>query len=365
MAKLLLERSVLARETFEIVHGRVRLLDPLGYNLNVSAMTTAALDEELQNIGDSVSRAPRRAQLHRYAKQWRLNGRQLILSGVNIDGKIVRDPLLKADALGAAWTKTFSANPAVDSCKAKEFLERYATKYDLTHMHIPDVNDIPIFLKHAKNTAPGPDGIPYAGWLAAGHAGAVTLHNVLVHMHCGFAMPFDFYASLGEFPPKGDCDADSVEIIRTPPKTRPLNLKNCDNKAITGTVISGYREPMKSSTHESQRGFVPDRYLTQNVLDLDSAGRILAFPNQSNETLSRYPAILTLFDFMAAFPSVFHGWIFLVLEARQFPVGFIDFIKSLYAFNFAIFRQGGVERFLFWIWSGVLQGCPASSFLSM
>jgi len=66
---------------------------------------------------------------------------------------------------------------------------------------------------------------------------------------------------------------------------------------------------------------------------------------------------------MAAFPSVFHGWIFLVLEARQFPVGFIDFIKSLYAFNFAIFRQGGVERFLFWIWSGVLQGCPASSFL--
>jgi len=66
---------------------------------------------------------------------------------------------------------------------------------------------------------------------------------------------------------------------------------------------------------------------------------------------------------VAAFPSVFHDWIFLVLEARQFPIGFIDFIKSLYAFNFSIYRQGGVERFLFWIWSGVLQGCPASSFL--
>jgi len=139
---------------------------------------------------------------------------------VSIGGNIIGDPSSKADALGAAWARTFSANPAVDCCKAREFLNTHAKKYDLAHMRIPDVNDISIYLQHVKNTAPGPDGTPYAGWLAAGHPGAVTLHNVLVHMHCGFAMPFDFYASLGEFLPKGECEDDLVEVVKPPAKNK-------------------------------------------------------------------------------------------------------------------------------------------------
>ena len=175
-------------------------------------------------------------------------------------------------------------------------------------------------------------------------------------------MPFPFYASLGIFPPKGTCPQDQVEVIREPEKTRPLNLKNTDNKAICGTVISGYYQPMKESTHRTQRGFVPGRQLTQNVLDLDSASRILAFMNRKlgKNTL---PAVLALFDFIAAFPLVFHSWIMLVLELRGFPEGLIDFVKSLYARNYTTMRHGGFEYFLYWIFSGVHQGCPASAFL--
>ena len=66
---------------------------------------------------------------------------------------------------------------------------------------------------------------------------------------------------------------------------------------------------------------------------------------------------------MAAFPSVFHRWIFLVLEYRRFPIGFQDFIRSLYFCNAAYFSDGGSLIFLFWMFSGVLQGCPASAFL--
>ena len=112
-----------------------------------------------------------------------------------------------------------------------EFLNTYATPYDLTHMRIPDVNDMSNYLKHAKNSAPGLDGIPYAGWRAAGQPGAVTLHNVSTHMFCGFAMPFDFYSSLGIFPGKGEVQGDGrVQPLwrerplgaRVPEEGRPL-----------------------------------------------------------------------------------------------------------------------------------------------
>ncbi len=102
--------------------------------------------------------------------------------------------------------------------------------------------------------------------------------------------------------------------------------------------------------------------MTQNVLDPDSASRILALMNRKHNVNS-LPAILALFDFVAALPSVFQEFIILVLEMRKFQIGFIDFVKSLYSRNYGIFRQSGVECFLFWITSGVLQGCPASAFL--
>ena len=66
---------------------------------------------------------------------------------------------------------------------------------------------------------------------------------------------------------------------------------------------------------------------------------------------------------MVDFPSVFHKWIFAVLEARGFPVGIRDFIHSLYFMNAAYMSNGGEFIFLYWMLSGVLQGCPASAFL--
>jgi len=99
------------------------------------------------------------------------------------------------------------------------------------------------------------------------------------------------------------------------------------------------------------------------VIDLDSASRVFAFQNPSHPRIARLPAILAFFDFAAAFPSVFHQWIFLVLEYRGFPSGFIDFIRSLYFLNAVYYCSGDSNTFLYWIASGVLQGCPASAFL--
>ena len=68
-----------------------------------------------------------------------------------------------------------------------------------------------------------------------------------------------------------------------------------------------------------QRGFVPGRQLTSNVLDLDAYAHIHALSSDSNKL-----PLLVFFDFAAAFPSISHTWLFLILRALNFPIGFIN-----------------------------------------
>ncbi len=89
------------------------------------------------------------------------------------------------------------------------------------------------------------------------------------------------------------------------------------------------------------------------------------FLNQCYNPCAHLPLIpiLPLFDFMAAFPSVIHEWIFLCLRHRGFPIGFINFILAIYHQASAFAFINGRLQFLFPFLSGVLQGCPASAFL--
>ena len=82
------------------------------------------------------------------------------------------------------------------------------------------------FLKRAKASAPGPDGIPYAAWLASGSYGAAALHLAMRVMMDGTRPPLGFNNSLGIFLLKGTADDDTLcSVKRTAENTRPLGLK--------------------------------------------------------------------------------------------------------------------------------------------
>ena len=72
-----------------------------------------------------------------------------------------------------------------------------------------------------------------------------------------------------------------------------------------------------------------------------------------------------LFDFAAAFPSVFQDWLLSVLLAMaiQAPAGFINTFISMYSENHAYTRNQGGLVLMFKVFSGVLQGCPLSGAL--
>ena len=98
--------------------------------------------------------------------------------------------------------------------------------------------------------------------------------------------------------------------------------------------------------------------MTQNVVDLDAAARIYG-------TCSERMAIpiLAFWDFGSAFPSLAHAWVFTVLAAMKLPLEFIALVTALYGNSSTVTIGEKGTELLFFVTSGVLQGCPLSGML--
>jgi hypothetical protein len=240
-----------------------------------------------------------------------------------------------------------------------------------------------------------------------------------MHLADGQDVPLWFNDSLGVFAAKGDDEQDRVEVTRAVVDTRPLGLKNTDNKTIGGVVNMVVKPVLSKSAIWSQRGFVPQRQLIRNVLDLDTAARIVGdrghnefdavvnsaspaaprglesdsydlhhrLQDGSQSSSKRSPGqslsarageeannmmqmvgcnlcpLLAFWDFAAAFASVAHGWLHVILEEGRFPSGFKNIIKAMYTLVRMYTECDSELVFLCWVLRGVLQGCPLSGML--
>ena len=90
----------------------------------------------------------------------------------------------------------------------------------------------------------------------------------------GNPSPPDFNASLFVFPPpKGNYAEDNVEVVREPKETRPITLKSCDYTTLASVANHSIRSVISQGANSIQRGFIQGRSFTQNIVDLDVAGR--------------------------------------------------------------------------------------------
>ena len=147
----------------------------------------------------------------------------------------------------------------------------------------------------------------------------------MIRLSEGVFSPPDFDESSAIFVPKGSQPHDPVEVIREPLKTRPLNLKNTDNKIIVASNVRMLEPQYQKITHFTQNGFVKLRNFLRNLLDLDSAARIFSMIFMSACSNPHNPSnipILGAFDFEAAFPSVIHCWTWLVLKHENCQIIF-------------------------------------------
>ena len=221
------------------------------------------------------------------------------------------------------------------------------------------------FYRKARHSAPGPDGLPYGAWKAAGRTGARATQRGIKELMLGTPAPEDFNDSSGVFPAKGEADDDTALLKRRMAgDTRPLSCKNTVNKGMAATVNQQIMDPIARRAHPSQEGFTKGRQGHNNVAILDAASRIADLKSAAKEKpdLLQMPFLLLL-DYAAAFPSIAHGFIFVVLEAVGASVQLLRFLRALYSSNRCFASFDGEQFFLYLIESGILQGCPLSGSL--
>ena len=362
-ARTLLRRCPLARRFLGVVpgSGQVSLTDPVAF--------ATAVDEsrrrDTAGVGGDGARQARGkgsgAGSNVLMRLWRSTAKVATLAAIVCPaGERATTVQQMTAALRDHWAPTFSqTHTNFDHAEAASFLQRWSPCLAGEDVRAPSKDNYADLIARMAHAAPGPDGVPYSAWCAAGSSGVDTLFAAGSSLQCGIRPPRAFNAQLAIFIPKDvpAPDLDPTRLDREPGDTRPLALKNCDAKLITAVACRAAKKVLAKRTCQVQRGFVPGRQLLSNVIDIDAAGRKFGLPPKRIQ-----PGVpcIALLDFAAAFPSVAHIWIWSAIEALQLPGGFVELLKGVYFDNVAFTRDGAGLVELYAILSGILQGCPGS-----
>ena len=210
-------------------------------------------------------------------------------------------------------------------------------------------------MKNLIDSAVGPDGIPYSAWKHSPDICKDSLYSLLeallyTSLEPSTSFNWAWLTLLG----KGEDPLDTeFTMTRKTKDTRPLSISNTDSKICAAAVNIPLAEGVKGWALKEQRGFVLLRQLLDNVIDIDTHAHIASI-------LAPLTALLALFDFEAAFPSVAWAWIHAVFLAIGIPWSISQMIQKFYA-NCRYFpRLSGKWRYAFTPKSGTKQGCPLS-----
>ena len=93
-----------------------------------------------------------------------------------IDGIVVSDSQGIAAALKSHWSPTFTAcHSDFSPSSANDFLAEWGLRWNLEEVAPPCFDDVAWCAKKAKQSAPGPDGLPYIAWKCGGDEATNTL----------------------------------------------------------------------------------------------------------------------------------------------------------------------------------------------
>ena len=380
LAKSLLSRHPGAADVIYIEGGQIFFHDPEKFKQDFDIMKNEKLRRDRETTTADFAELPRTeanasklrgkmACLTRLAKLWVPIGRILHLSGAILpSGDVVRGPKVRK-ALHTEWAPTF-AERETDEHLGNLVANRFCSKLDWSLLETITIVSFLSFLCSVCDSAPGPDGLPYAAWRAVGFAGAESLFLLYIYFTAGNLPPPSFNSSSFVFPPKGSSPSDRTEVIRSSRDTRPISLKNSDNKTIAAVQNKALCKVLSEGLCSVQRGFIRGRNFMQNLVDLDVVGRVYSnefqssqvYPPTESDCVRNVANVPVYFfqDIAAAFPSLAHRFIFIVLRAVAAPTELINYITALYTGNVAVDFDGEI---MFKILSGILQGCGMSGSL--
>jgi len=227
-------------------------------------------------------------------------GRRLRLAGIKtLDGTVVSCPKLVQTELINHWKPIYEKKP-IDLHAANTLLEIYGRRHnalikDFRSCTLPSREVFGSIIKRVKDSAVGPDGIPYSAYSANIETSSIILEKTT-----------EFFATEEQvsgldvfnkqfvwFPPKGELDEDSIAIIRTAGNLRTIFGSNSDSKLIASGISDAISTATFAITPNVQRGFCRGRQLSLNVVDIDAYMRahnqlsgIKADPDSSSSSSS-------------------------------------------------------------------------------
>ena len=133
---------------------------------------------------------------------------------------------------------------------------------------------------NSKNSSPGVDNISNVVWKCGPPQVRSYSYSCLDSHLAAAPTPKRFNDGLWAFLPKGEQEDDGSSgpgfVERMPGETRPLTMKNTDNKLIAAAVTYATIPTFKATVNPIQQGFVPGRDFVVNVVQLDLESRVNA-----------------------------------------------------------------------------------------
>jgi len=225
-------------------------------------------------------------------------------------------------------------------------------------------------IAHARNSAPGPDGIPAAAYRCLGELAIDIFHQAMQALCStqGVAMlktaysdrcaqdAHDFNLSLLCCLPKKAAGTDPIlGDFYSGENTRPLALVNTDNRILASAARLTWEPILEGYISNHQQGFLKGRQMLNNVIDIDYHAMTVS--------LKCSKGVMMFFDFKAAFPSVSHAFLMSSLQSIGLPASALSFINALYNDNKCNISFKGTVYEGFGMYCGVRQGCPISPLL--
>ena len=291
-----------------------------------------------------------------WAQRFSLKGHRVGLRNLcGLDGSPLPDPQDQATAFIAHWQPRFQEKP----------IHRAALRHFRTHVqrlpdHMREYQDyMPTFamfvdhIRQLKDTAPGPDGIPYAAWRYAPEEVLHQLYFIITEILEGEPLPEKFNHAIFALLPKGLDGVIGRWVDRAPNKVRTLSLSNTEKKLVSGALYPALQEVANTVCLEYQTG-MKSRVMLDNVLLIDTYARA------TTHFCLHHPAILTC-DFAAASPSLAWHYLRWIWRVMELPLEVRFFLQSLYQDVYHQVRLHGRLYEGFPITTGIVQGDPLSS----
>lgn len=317
------------------------------------AVVLRTAELEGRDLPEEDKRA-RRSQLRRYHERIRLSRRRHnAVAWYSCDGVPLPDLAAVGAEIKAYWGEVFTA-PALGDIADEEFLSHVQTAPPPEWSWVAGrTREISAAI---RDSAPGPDGPPYAWWATAPDSFHELLDEIAQQMQRGQLAPEAIRDSVAVAPPKADILDDAGATRCAADIVRPITLMQCGSKLIAVPLSVHLGDVARTTVASPEQGFVAGRRIEECLIGFDGACVVASWRAEGG-------AAGLLLDFAQAFPSLSHRWLFLVMERMQLPPEPVRIARSLYLCNTTTFEVAGAPVAVVMLASGIRQGCPLTGSL--